>query len=126
MHLSQYLKVYPCEEEPGHLVLFSTKKASKILLKKETYRAIEEGTLSPSEEALLLWLGMIVPDREEEARAIDTQETQEEQPKRPVDQARAVEPRGEPEEELPASAPRRGRPRKNKQPTETETKEKED
>lgn len=70
MQLSHYLKVYPCEERPDHLLLFSTKKASKILLKKEMYQAIEEGTLSPSDEALLSKLGMIVHDREEEKRAI--------------------------------------------------------
>ncbi len=70
MQISQYLKVYPYEEKPGHLLLFSTRKASKILITKETYKAIEEGTLSPSDEALLLRLGMIVPDREEETRTV--------------------------------------------------------
>jgi len=70
MNPSQYLKVYPFDEKPGHLLLFSTKKASKILISKETYKAIEQGTLSPSDEALLLRLGMIIPDREEERRAV--------------------------------------------------------
>jgi len=70
MQLSRYLKVYPCEERPGHLLLFSTKKASKALLKKETYEAIERGALSPSDEALLSRLGMIVHDGEEEKRGI--------------------------------------------------------
>jgi len=70
MQLSHYLKVYPSEERPDHFLLFSTKKASKILLKKETYQAIGKGTLSPSDEALLSKLGMIVHDREEERRAI--------------------------------------------------------
>ena len=70
MQLSHYLKVYPCEERPGQLLLFSTKKASKILLNKETFQAIEKGTLSPANEALLSKLGMIVQDREEEKRAV--------------------------------------------------------
>lgn len=70
MQLSHYLKIYPCEERPGHLLLFSTKQVSKVLLKEETFQAIEKGTLSPSDEALLSKLGMIVPDREEEKRAI--------------------------------------------------------
>jgi len=70
MQLSQYLKIYPSQERPGHLLFFSTKKASKILLEKETYQAIEKGTLSTSDEALLSKLGMIVHDREEEKRAI--------------------------------------------------------
>jgi uncharacterized protein len=70
MQLSQYLKVYPYEERPDHLLLFSTKKASKILISKDTYKAIEQGSLSASDEEMLLRLGMIVPDREEERRAI--------------------------------------------------------
>jgi len=70
MQLSHYLKIYPCEEKPDHLLLFSTKKASKALLKKDRFQAIEKGTLSPSDGALLSRLGMIVHDREEEKRAI--------------------------------------------------------
>ena len=69
MQLSRYLKVYPSEQRPGHLLLFSTKKASKILLTKETFQSIEKDALSPSDEALLSKLGMIVPDREEERQA---------------------------------------------------------
>jgi uncharacterized protein len=70
MQPSPYLKVYPFDEKPGHLLLFSTRKVSKILITKETYKAIQEGTLSPSDEALLLKLGMLVPDREEERNAV--------------------------------------------------------
>jgi uncharacterized protein len=70
MQPSQYLKVYPFDEKPGHLLLFSTRNVSKILITEETYKAIEQGTLSPSDEALLLRLGMIVPDREEERRVV--------------------------------------------------------
>jgi len=70
MQLSHYLKVYPFEQRPDHLLLFSTKKASKILLKEETFQSIEKGSLSPSDETLLSKLGMIVHDREEERRAI--------------------------------------------------------
>jgi uncharacterized protein len=70
MQLSYYLKVYPFEERPDHLLLFSTRKASKILLKEETFQSIEKGTLSPSDETLLSKLGMIVHDREEEKRAM--------------------------------------------------------
>ena len=70
MQLSRYLKVYPCEERAGYLLLFSTKKASKILIKKETYHAIKKGLLSPSDEALLSRLGFIVEDREAEKEAM--------------------------------------------------------
>lgn len=71
MQLSHYLKVYPCEESPGRVLLFSTRKVSKILVKKETYRAIEQkGGLSPSDEALLSKLGILVHDRDQEKRAV--------------------------------------------------------
>ncbi|MBW2037816.1 MAG: geopeptide radical SAM maturase [Deltaproteobacteria bacterium] len=70
MQLSRYLKVYPCRERAGYLLLFSTKKASKILIKKETYHAIKKGLLSPSDEALLSRLGIIVEDREAEKEAM--------------------------------------------------------
>ena len=70
MQLSRYLKVYPCRERAGYLLLFSTKKASKILIKKETYHAIKKGLLSPSDEALLSRLGFIVEDREAEKEAM--------------------------------------------------------
>ncbi len=66
MQLSHYLKSYPYEEKPGHLLLFSTKRLSKILLPEETFRSMEKGVLSESHEALLSRLGMIVDDREEE------------------------------------------------------------
>jgi len=71
MQLSRYIKAYPCEESPGHLLLFSTRTVSKILLRRETYRAIEEGgRLDPSDEALLAKLGILVRDREEEKRDV--------------------------------------------------------
>ena len=70
MQLSRYLKVYPCRERAGYLLLFSTKKASKILIKKETYHAIKKGLLSPSDEALLSRFGFIVEDREAEKEAM--------------------------------------------------------
>ncbi len=72
MQPSFYLKIFPWQEKPGYLLLFSTKQASKVLLKEETFRAIERETLSPSDEALLSRLGMIVHDREEEKRTAVT------------------------------------------------------
>ncbi|MBU1052688.1 MAG: geopeptide radical SAM maturase [Proteobacteria bacterium] len=71
MKFSRYLKVYPYEESPSQLLLFSTRKMSKIILNKETYQAIENNVeLSPSDEALLSKLGMIVHDKEEEKQAV--------------------------------------------------------
>jgi uncharacterized protein len=70
MQPSPYLKVYPCAEKPGHVLLFSTKKASKIILKQETFESLGNGNLSSSDENLLSNLGMIVDDRQAEQDAV--------------------------------------------------------
>ncbi len=70
MQLSRYVKIYPSEQSSEQQLLFSTKKASKILLSQETIQSIEQGTLSPEDETLLSRLGMIVEDREDEKRAV--------------------------------------------------------
>ncbi len=70
MQLSHYLKVYPCDQKPGHVILFSTRKASIVRLKEKIFQAIEKGGLSPKTEVLLLKLRMIVPDRDEEQQAM--------------------------------------------------------
>ena len=68
MQFSHYLKTYPFKEKPGYLLLYSTKKSSKVLLKEETYNSIKNGELSPENEIVLSQLGMVVPDRELERR----------------------------------------------------------
>lgn len=66
MQLSRYLKIYDYEGYPDYLLLFSTKQVSKVLIPKDTFQSIEDGTLSESDTKLLADLGMIVPDREVE------------------------------------------------------------
>ncbi len=68
MQLSRYLKTYPCEDKPGYLLVYSTKKASVSLLPERVYSSIENHALSPDEEASLSGLGIVVPDRKEERR----------------------------------------------------------
>ncbi len=70
MQLSRYLKIYPFEEKPGTRLFYSTKRASKVLLNKEIYDSILNDTLTLKNEKLLLKLGMIVPDREEEKKEV--------------------------------------------------------
>lgn len=64
MQLAYYLKTYPFPERPGFVLLYSTKKGSVSLLPKETFQSLEERSLPPEDEELLLKLGVIVPDRE--------------------------------------------------------------
>nr|HID59970.1 putative geopeptide radical SAM maturase [Desulfobacterales bacterium] len=70
MQLSYYIKAYPYGEGSRHQLLYSTKKASLILIREETYQRIEEGTLPPPDEQQLRRLGMMVDDQEEEKRAV--------------------------------------------------------
>ncbi len=70
MQLSRYVKIYPSEQGSEQQLLFSTKKASKILVTLKTLQSLEQGTLSPEEETLLSRLGMIVEDREKEKQAV--------------------------------------------------------
>ena len=70
MRPSYYLKTYPCRDNPDQLLLFSTKKASAIFLDRETFQAMQKGTLSPSDETKLEKLRMIVTDRDREKQAV--------------------------------------------------------
>jgi uncharacterized protein len=70
MYLSPYLKKFPSDEHPENIILFSTWFLSKIEIREETFRAIEKGEISAEHEKLLAGLGMIVPDREEEKKAV--------------------------------------------------------
>ncbi|MEW5816126.1 MAG: radical SAM protein [Spirochaetota bacterium] len=62
MRLSHYLKVFQLTELPEYLLLFSTKKASKALIKKEVYQAALNGNLPINDRDNLLKLGIIAPD----------------------------------------------------------------
>jgi uncharacterized protein len=70
MKLSKYVKIYRSDLRSDYRLLFSTKRVSKVEVPLETLEAIEQGTPSPEDEALLSKLGMIVEDREEEKRSV--------------------------------------------------------
>jgi uncharacterized protein len=72
MKLSRYVKIYPYSEAAGSFLLYSTKRASKILLPASMLESVEEGTLSPSDIRTLVDLGFLVPDTEEEKRQMLT------------------------------------------------------
>ncbi len=70
MQPSFYLKIYPSFDNPAQLLLYSTKKASLLLLERATWQALVEGNLAAGPAATLERLQMIVPDREAEKRAM--------------------------------------------------------
>jgi uncharacterized protein len=70
MKLSHYLKTFSCKGSPDSLIVFSTRRISKIRIPRETFGRMERGEISPSEETLLMKLGMLVPDRADEKRSV--------------------------------------------------------
>jgi len=69
---SRYLKTFKTDGKEGRLLLFSTKRCSKILVNKETWKAIERCALSPENETVLHRLGMLANDREEEKKSVSS------------------------------------------------------
>ncbi|MCP4713769.1 MAG: putative geopeptide radical SAM maturase [Deltaproteobacteria bacterium] len=70
MHLSRYLKIYLCEDKPGHVLLFSTRQISLVQLPQETLRKLRNGDVSPDTADTLARLGMLVADRDKEKRDV--------------------------------------------------------
>ncbi len=71
MQISQYLKAYPYKEIiDHHLLLFSTKNSSKILIHEDTFKQLKKGLLSSKEKKIITELSMIVPDQAEEQSAV--------------------------------------------------------
>jgi uncharacterized protein len=70
MQPSAYLKAFKHPEHEDHLILFSTRHCSKILITKEKWKAIENDALPTENEAVLRRVGMLVNGREEEKRSI--------------------------------------------------------
>jgi uncharacterized protein len=72
MRLSRYVKIYPYAEKPGYFLLFSTRRASVILLKEATLKAAREGTLSPADRETLERLSFLVPEGHDEKEEMRT------------------------------------------------------
>ncbi len=62
MQLSYYLKVFPYPEEPGCLLLYSTKNSAMAILPEEDYSLLQQGEIPPDLEETLTELGMLVDD----------------------------------------------------------------
>ena len=67
MHLSRYLKQYPCPERPGHLILFSTRTSAIAIVPEKLVADMEQGNISPAAGDTLSRLGFLVPDTVAEA-----------------------------------------------------------
>jgi len=70
MQPSNYHKAFAPADKKDSLLLFSTRYCSKILIRKETWKAAQENALSAENEAILKGLGMLVNDGDEEKRSV--------------------------------------------------------
>jgi uncharacterized protein len=68
MRLSLYVKIYPCPDDPGKILLYSTKRGAAILVPESLLASITDGTLSEGNRETLARLGFLVPDTEAEKR----------------------------------------------------------
>jgi len=66
MHLSQYLKIYPCPDRPGMNLLYSTKQSSSALVPDPLLSAAREGTVTGPDAEAMAQLGFLVEDPEAE------------------------------------------------------------
>jgi len=62
MQLSRFLKIYPCPDRPGSMLLYSTKRSALLRIPEATLRAAQDGTLSGADRDTLVRLGFLVPD----------------------------------------------------------------
>jgi len=71
MHLSRYLKIYPCASEPGRVLLLATRRCAVLELSAAKWGQVHSGAELPEKEReTLLRLGVLVPDREAEQREV--------------------------------------------------------
>ncbi len=70
MKLSRYSLNYPDNRDPDSVILFSTKRASAILVDKSILTDIESGDLGEEERQTLIELGFLVENHEEERQEL--------------------------------------------------------
>ncbi|MBI4687258.1 MAG: geopeptide radical SAM maturase [Nitrospirae bacterium] len=68
MKLSRYIKIYPYPEKQGYCLLFSTKRASTILLHESVLKSIDNGNIQPQAVTTLSSLGFLMPDLNKEKK----------------------------------------------------------
>ena len=66
MYLTRYLKIFPNPDNPGRLILFSTRRCSVLSVPENTLQRIENSALPEAERETLVRYGIIVPDLERE------------------------------------------------------------
>lgn len=67
MHVSRYIKIYPCLDKPGRILLVATRRCSVLELSESLWdRLCNNGELSQQERETFIRLGVLVADRDAE------------------------------------------------------------
>ncbi len=67
MEISRYLKIYPCADKPGRVLLVATRRCAVLECSEALWEKVSTGgDLSNKERETLLRLGVLVPDRDAE------------------------------------------------------------
>lgn len=72
MQLSTYLKIYPCPDQPGMNLVYSTVRSSVVLLSDNLLEAARSSLLPDEERETLTRLGILIPDRAAEREQMRT------------------------------------------------------
>ncbi|HTP66234.1 MAG TPA: geopeptide radical SAM maturase [Geobacteraceae bacterium] len=64
MHISHYVKIFSCRDDPGRVLLYSTLRGASVVVPESLLMAIEEGTIAHGDRETLTRLGYLVPDGE--------------------------------------------------------------
>lgn len=71
MQLSTYLTIYPCPDQPGQSLVYSTARSAVVQIPDDLLAAAKEGRLDAEDTAALAGLGILVADRSaEQARML--------------------------------------------------------
>lgn len=72
MQLSTYLKIFPCPEQPGMNLVYSTLRSSAVQLPDDLLEAARSGTLDDEDREVLTRIGILTPDRAAEQEHLRT------------------------------------------------------
>lgn len=72
MQLSTYLKIFPCPEQPGMNLVYSTLRSSAVQLPDDLLEAARSGSLDEDDRDVLARIGILTPDRAAEREHLRT------------------------------------------------------
>ncbi len=72
MELTRYLKVFPCPDKPGRVLLYSTRRCALLEVPESLLERARTGSLAEKEQETLARLGFLTPNHAEEREEVRT------------------------------------------------------